>query len=565
MLQKRIYIAVSVLLIHFSFIAFAQQKILSKIEIAQLVKECTHLMKAGKYDQSLIKSRYALTQCKAINDDDLIATCYNTIAANLDELNYPEKALFYYNKSLFYADKTNNDDLKNKLNNNLGNIYCFDKKQFDRGFNHYKKSIALSTKIKDSSQIYFTTINIIWACFDNKLYKKGLPYLKFANKFQKKFGNSSNVVGLNMLNGIYYSHINKNNEANTYFENALKFGLKYDNKSDLSYVYLEYSKFLMKIGNHKKAYDYLELYSKINDELINEEILIKTNIAHLNLELEESKRQIKRVENSYKQKQQQLKENAAKNQRLFLIIIALLTLFGILLYFFFQNAKLKQKNKLNKIRSKLQLNVINATFDGKEIERKKIASLLHDSISSKLSSAGLQLSAFSAITKIDSEEIKKTKEILKEVHDEIRNLSHELSPSLLAKFGLFHAIQDLCDKNSNTLIEFKHTIAVDLKQSYNEDFETKLYHIISELFNNILKHSSASKAVITIEEKNNELIITIEDNGKGFKTTKSISNEGFGLTQIRARISSMSGKFSINSIVDKGTLVTIKVPIKEKN
>ncbi len=565
MLQKRIYIAISVLLIHFSFIAFAQQKILSKIEIAQLVKECTHLMKAGKYDQSLIKSRYALTQCKAINDDDLIATCYNTIAANLDELNYPEKALFYYNKSLFYADKTNNEDLKNKLNNNLGNIYCFDKKQFERGFNHYKKSIALSTKIKDSSQIYFTTINIIWACFDNKLFEKGLPYLNFANKFQKKFGNSSNVVGLNMLNGIYYSHINKNNEANTYFENALKFGLKYDNKSDLSYVYLEYSKFLMKIGNHKKAYEYLELYSKINDELINEEILIKTNIAHLNLELEESKRQIKRVENSYKQKQQQLKENAAKNQRLFLIIIALLTLFGILLYFFFQNAKLKQKNKLNKIRSKLQLNVINATFDGKEIERKKIASLLHDNISSKLSSAGLQLSAFSAITKIDSEEIKKTKEILKEVHDEIRNLSHELSPSLLAKFGLFHAIQDLCDKNSNTLIEFKHTIAVDLKQSYNEDFETKLYHIISELFNNILKHSNASKAVIAIEEKNNELIITIEDNGKGFKTTKSISNEGFGLTQIRARISSMSGKFSINSIVDKGTLVTIKVPIKEKN
>jgi signal transduction histidine kinase len=565
MLQKRIYIAVSVLLIHFSSIAFEQQKILSKIQIAQLVKESTHLMKAGKYDQSLIKSRYALTQSKAINDDDLIATCYNTIAANLDELNYPEKALFYYNKSLFYADKTNNDDLKNKLNNNLGNIYCFDKKQFERGFNHYKKSIALSTKIKDSSQIYFTTINIIWACFDAKLYKKGLPYLNFANKFQNKYGNSSNIVGLNMLNGIYCSHINKNNEANTYFTNAIKFGLKYDNKSDLSFVYEEYSRFLMKIGNPKKAYEYLELYSKINQELYNEEILIKTNIAHLNLELEESKRQIKKVENSYKKKQQQIKENATKNQRLFLIIIALLTIFGILLYFFFQNTKLKQKNKLNKIRSKLQLNVINATFDGKEIERKKIASLLHDSISSKLSSAGLQLSAFLAITKIDSEEIKKTKEILKEVHDEIRNLSHELSPSLLAKFGLFHAIQDLCDKNSNIFIEFKHSIAVDLKQRYNEEFETKLYQIISELFNNILKHSKASKALITIEEINNELIIIIEDNGKGFKTTKSTSNEGFGLTQIRARISSMNGKIAITSIVDTGTLVIINVPIQEKN
>ena len=564
MLQKRVYIIVSVALIYFSNSSFAQQKILSKSEITTLVKEATQLMKDGKYDQSLIKSRYALTQCKAINDNDLIATCYNTIAANVDELNYPEKALFYYNKSLFYADKTYNDDLKNKLNNNLGNIYCFDKKQFERGFNHFKKSIALSTKIKDSSQIYFTTINLIWACFDNKLYKKGLPYLNFANKFHHKFGNSSNIVSLNMLNGIYNSHINKNNEANTYFANALKFGLKGDDKSDLSFAYLEYSKFLAKIGNHKKAYKYLELYSKINEELFNEEILIKTNIANLNLELEESKRQIKRVENSYKQKQQQLKENAAKNQRLSLIIIALLTFFGVLLYFFFQNAKLKQKNKLNKIRSKLQLNVINATFDGKEIERKKIASLLHDNISSKLSSAGLQLSAFSAINKIDSEEINKAKEILKEVHDEIRNLSHELSPSLLAKFGLYHAIKDLCDKNSNALIEFEYSSTIDLKQRYHEDFETKLYNIISELFNNILKHSKASKAVIAIEEKNNELIITVEDNGIGFKTNKSISNEGFGLTQIRARTSSMNGKISINSIVDTGTLVIIKLPIQEK-
>ena len=564
MLQRRIYIAVSVLLIYFSSFTFAQQKILSKSEIRALITEATKLMKAGKYDQSFIKSTYALSQCKAIHDNDLIANCYNTIAANVDELNYPEKALFYYNKSLFYADKTNNDDLKNKLNNNLGNIYCFDKKQFERGFNHYKKSISLSTKIKDSSQIYFTTINIIWACFDNKLFEKGLPYLNFANKFQNKFGNSANIVSLNMLNGIYNSHVNKNNEANTYFANAVKFGLKGDEKSELSFAYQEYSKFLMKIGNYKKAYEYLELYSKINDELYNEEILIKTNIAHLNLELEESKKQIKRVENSYKQKQQQIKENATKNQWLFLIIIALLTFFGILLYFFFQNAKLKQKNKLNKIRSKLQLNIINATFDGKELERKKIAGFLHDNINSKLSSAGLQLFAFSAITKIESEEITKTKEILKEVHDEIRNLSHELLPILLAKFGLLYAIQDLSEKNSNTIIQFEYTSTVFLKKRYREDFETKLYNIISELFNNILKHSKASKAVITIEEKNNELIITIEDNGKGFNTTKSISNEGFGLTQIRARVYSMNGEISINSIVDTGTLVIINVPIQEK-
>ncbi|KAB1157637.1 ATP-binding protein [Flavobacterium luteum] len=565
MLQRQVYIIVSIILIHFSNNAFAKQKTLSKIEITSLVSQATHLMKVGKYDQSLTKSRHALAQSKAINDYDLIATCYNTIAANLDELNYPDKALFYYNKSLFYADKTNNDNLKNKLNNNLGNIYCFDKKQFEIGFNHYKKSIALSTKIKDSSQIYFTTINLIWACFDNKLYKKGLPYLNFANKFQKKFGDSSNMVNLNMLNGLYSSHINKNKEANSYFLNAIKLGLKGDDKSDLSFAYLEYSKFLVKIGHYKKAYEYLEIYSKIYEEMFNEQILATVNAAGVNLELDESKRDLKRVENGFKQKQYLLQEKASKKQKIFIIIIGLCILSAIMIYFFFQNTKLKQKNKLNKLRSKLQLKVINATFDGQEIERKKIAAFLHDNISSKLSSAGLQLSAFSAINKIDAEEIKKSKEIIKEIHDEIRNLSHELLPTLLVKFGLFYSIQDLCKKNSNTLIQFEYSSAIVINQRYQEDFETKIFNIISELFNNILKHSEASKVKVAIEENNNILTIILEDNGKGFKTTKTISNEGFGLTQIRARVSSMDGKFSVNSIVDKGTLVIIIVPIQEKN
>lgn len=566
MFLRQIYTTFLTLLILFSTAVFAQEKILTKKEITALVKEATKLMKEGKYEQSLIKSRRAIYQCRAINDNNLIASCYNTIAGNNDELNYPEKALFFYKKSLYYANKTNNDDLKNKLNNNLGNIYCFNKNQFEKGFQHYKKSIAYSAKIKDSSQIYFTTVNIIWACFDHGFYDIGLPYLNFVNKFQKKHGDSSTEVGLNMLNGIYYSHINKNKEANSFFIKAIALGEKGKEKSDLSFAYQEYSKFLVKIGNYKKAYENLELYSKINDELYNEEILIKTNIANLNLELDETKREIKRVENEYKQKQQILKQKESKNQKIFLIFIALFTFSGVLLYFFFQNARLKQKNKLNKIKSKLQLNIMNATFDGQEIERKKIASFLHDNISSKLSSAGLQLFAFSAINKIESEEINKSKEILKEVHDEIRNLSHELLPTLLAKFGLFYAIQDLCEKNSNTIVQFEYASSLPIEKRYNEDYETKIYYIIAELFNNILKHSQATKVKLTIEEENNDLVLLIEDNGKGFKTViKSNVIEGFGLTQIRARISSMKGRFIINSVIDVGTFVQIKIPIQDKS
>jgi hypothetical protein len=59
---------------------------LTKQKIADIIREATLLMKEQKYEKSLIKSRIALTKSIQINDDYLIASCYNTIAANFDEL-----------------------------------------------------------------------------------------------------------------------------------------------------------------------------------------------------------------------------------------------------------------------------------------------------------------------------------------------------------------------------------------------------------------------------------------------------------------------------------------------
>lgn len=548
----------------FSSHCFAQEKILTHKQITILAKEANELFKAGEYEKSLIKTRLVLRQAIAIKDNYLIACCYKIIASNVDELNQFERALFYYKKSLVYANRTDNDTIKNKLNNNLANIYCFDKKQFKTGINFYKKSIEYAKKVNDTSSIVFTTLNMTWAYFENNLFKEGSPYLTFVNTHHKKFGDESTVVVLYMLNGMYHNYMNDNEKANFYFLKAKNLGLKGNEKSDLSFACQEYSKFLVKIGKYKEAYENLAIYSKINDELYNEEILTTVNAAGINLELDETKRDLKRVETGYKQKQYLLQEKASKKQKVLLIIIGLCILTAIMLYFFFQNSKLKQKNKFNKIQSQLQKKIINATIDGQELERKKIAAFLHDNISAKLSSAGLHLFAFSATKNIEAEEITKTRLILKDVHDEIRNLSHELLPTLLAKFGLFYAIQDLCEKNSNAIMQFEYSSNVDLTKRYDEDYETKIYFIITELFNNILKHSQASNARIDLTEDKEDLIITIEDNGIGFTTNKFKKNEGFGLTQIRARISNMRGNITISSTPNSGTFVQIKLPIKEK-
>jgi signal transduction histidine kinase len=102
---------------------------------------------------------------------------------------------------------------------------------------------------------------------------------------------------------------------------------------------------------------------------------------------------------------------------------------------------------------------------------------------------------------------------------------------------------------------------VPTKTRYNEDFEMKMYFITMELLNNIIKHSRATQANLTIQENNKSLQIKIEDNGKGFDSNKFYKLEGFGINQIKARINNLKGTISINSKLNSGTTVAIEVPI----
>lgn len=250
-----------------------------------------------------------------------------------------------------------------------------------------------------------------------------------------------------------------------------------------------------------------------------------------------------------------------RNKKVVSLSIVLIVILFFLFYFFYQNNKLKQKIKRKDIKQKILLDVINSGIDSQEIERKKIASFLHDNINSLLSSAGLHLNVFTTQNQIESDEIKKAKAILAEAHDLLRDISHDLVPTLLVRFGLIYALEDLCEKNSNSTISFEFSSSIATEKRYSEKFEMKIYFIVSELFNNIIKHSAAQKAQIILKEKNNELIIHIHDDGIGFKTQKLKDAEGFGLNRIRARIKKYKGNLSIVSNAGKGTSVKIQIPL----
>ncbi len=541
----------------FGNILVAQTKTPSKTEIAAIAKEANELMRAEKYENSLIKARLALKYANTINDDDLQANCYNTIAANFDDLGEYNRALFYYKKGIIHANKTNNNHLKNWLNNNLGNIYCFDKKDYTKGIHHYLQALEYSKKSADTSEILLTKLNITWAYFEIGNYKEGIPYLLYINKYQKRYGDPANIVAIYMLNAMHHANQHDYPRAASFFEKAIFIGKRDNLKSDLSFTYEEYSKFLFKDQQYKKAYENLGNYNKLVSELAYDEKLKKLEIAGINLEIDEYKRELEKIESN----RQTLLAEQHKNKQAGIIVIALLMLTIVLLYFLFRNKQLLQKSKIHHLENQRKDELIAASMDGQETERKKIAHFLHDNISASLSAAGLHLTVFTSENNKSFDEIEKSKEILSTAHNQIRELSHNLLPSLLVHFGLYYALEDLCKKYSNSKISINFSSVEPPEKRYDPDFETRIYYIINELLNNAIKHSKAKNVTLTVIESKEKLLISIKDDGIGFSKKEESFTKGFGLNQIKSRVKQMKGDITILSNKNKGTFIQMIVPI----
>lgn len=326
-------------LIFSATVIYSQTPQYSKKAIAELNEKADKYLTELNFKESLRYSREALKRAVAIKDNYLIAYAYNNIAGNYDELSENDKAIYYYDKGLAYAMKTDNDSLKNWLNNNLGNMYFFEKKQYEKGIAYYQTSIKYSEKIADTSQILFTKLNLAWAYFDIGLYDNGRPYLEYVNQHFPKFGRDNLKAARLLLNGIYQSHLNEKKAADAYFRLAIDMAKKTGEKLDLSYSYEEYSKFLEKNGDYKNAYKYLTLFGKIKDEVYDGEKLKRAASEGVNLELDEYKRALERIAAEKEVQALSLK----KSQIIVILFIVSLLALSLLTYILYKNINFKKK------------------------------------------------------------------------------------------------------------------------------------------------------------------------------------------------------------------------------
>ncbi|SRX52344.1 sensor histidine kinase [Aequorivita sp. CIP111184] len=227
----------------------------------------------------------------------------------------------------------------------------------------------------------------------------------------------------------------------------------------------------------------------------------------------------------------------------FWISILSITALGIFLFYYYKNKVERKRNET------YTHNLIKA----QEEERTRLARELHDSVGQKL----MLLTKKTKATGNPEMEF-----LASNTLEELRTISRGLHPATLERLGPTVAIRNMIDEvDANTIIFFTHEID-DIDSLLSKEASLHLYRIIQEVLNNMVKHAEAKVASVTIEKKKSTIEVVIIDKGKGFEQSEKFkTSDSLGMKTLLERAKILHSKIDIKSQINKGTTVTLIIPI----
>jgi PAS domain S-box-containing protein len=222
-------------------------------------------------------------------------------------------------------------------------------------------------------------------------------------------------------------------------------------------------------------------------------------------------------------------------------------------------------------RSRRQTEIMQTIVDAQEAERHRIARDLHDQLGQRMTALRLRIkgltdecAGMAAVQKA----VMEVQDSALQIDRDISFLSWELKPTELEMLGLVNALRTFVREWSD-----RHAIRAVFHNDVDSDsirfpikIEVNLYRIVQEALNNVLKHSSASKVNVILQKRNQDLVLIIEDDGKGFEAYDDLSSDetkgSRGLIGMRDRAALLNGLLEIESNPGSGTTVWAKVPIE---
>jgi signal transduction histidine kinase len=200
---------------------------------------------------------------------------------------------------------------------------------------------------------------------------------------------------------------------------------------------------------------------------------------------------------------------------------------------------------------------LNETLEG---EVRRIAHALHDEAGQLLVSVHLALAELARdFPQAGAARLGEVKVLLDQVGNQLRDLSHELRPTVLDDLGWLPAIQFLADavsRRAHLPVEVLSTVTERL----DAPVETALYRVVQEALANAVRHSRAGKVLIEAAREGGTLVCQVADDGIGFELAAPDGRAGLGLRGMRERLHAVGGQLQVFSLPGDGTRIRLQVP-----
>ncbi len=486
------------------------------------------------------------------------------------------------------------------IHTNIGGLYL-KLKNTEKALFHLKKAhqqfILLDNKIGQSMVLN----NIGHAYLENEQIDSARYFVSQSIQMSKEIQNHYTLTSAYNMKGTILFHSGHYNEALDFFDRSIEIALIINNTDMISSAYLGMSKTYLKQQDEKKSLEYANLALELAENINAPQILssahqqlaeIYQQLGNFEMSLHHFKaadeikmkisdqsklHQIYNLEINRLSKDKEIQRLEIERQNLLLsqrnsviVIISLLfTVVIVSLILVLSRIRQRQKIKLNEAILAHSEERSKAALDAEIQERKRLGLELHDGVGPLLSLAKLNVTAL--IEKPDLNQDRKslilenTVGTLNEVLREMKHISNNMAPIVLIEKGFEPAVKDLVVKLNETE---KYEVTLDisgLNGSLDSYLEHALYRCMMEVIHNTLLHAHGSEINIQIVQNNEDITIMIEDNGRGFQVEEKLKGRGLGLKSSISRIEGLKGKFYIDSAPERGTIITMIIPLDTRN
>jgi signal transduction histidine kinase len=513
--------------------------------------------KQGNLKLALDNQIKALKIYEQLKQDLWVGYCLNNIAIVHQNLGNFDKSLEYHFRALEYRINLKDIYGQGGSYGNIGNVY-FKLGDTNTAITYYEKALVILRQVQDDEAVSAQLKNlgnIYSAQGDNE---KALEFLNESLQLRKKLGDQKGISSTLIELGEVFTNQKKYRKAANFLYRGLNIAKDIHVVEEEMEAYFRLAKMYALQQQLDSAFQYTNLYIATKDSVYEKRLEQQIIDAQEKYETEKHQQQIELLT-----KEKELTEIGLKQRKteIILLIFLIIILLGTGTFVFYRRRQ-KQKAALTAAAIQYTEMQLKAVIEGQEAERRHIARELHDGVGQTLSGIKLNWETVSDTIKSTHQlnELKKMSHMLDEVVSEVRTISHQMMPKELEQFGLLPTIRSILQFSfGNTGIQYNFEES-GMEDRLPQAVELGVFRILQELIANILKHADADIVNIHLIRSPKQLMVMVEDNGKGFDFNK-LNNLGIGLMNIETRVNALNGVLNYETAKGKGTLVTIRIPL----